>query len=340
MKILSLETLPKEKDRKASRHASTILPLADGSVLAAYFAGTYEAESDVDIYLTKRGVDGYWSAPFRVSREEGVAHWNPVLSLRSDGDIVLFYKVGFEIVSWKTMVRVSRDGGRDWDKPRELVPGDSGGRGPVRNKVIVLHDGNWLAGGSLEQETRWSAFADRSEDEGRTWKRSADIAIDASDGAFIDNGNAAPKTSIAVSEQSFRGRGVIQPSLWEDSPSGVHMLLRSTEGFAYRSDSPDGGKTWSDPYRTDIPNNNSALDLVRLRDGRLVLAHNPVAGNWGDRTPLVLSVSNDYGRTWERGIVLEDGPGEFSYPAIVKGPDTLFVSWTRNRTEIAFARIE
>ncbi len=340
MKILSLESMPVETDRKTSRHASTILPLPDGSIMAAYFAGTYEAAPDVDVYVAKRNAVGLWTRPSRISKEEGIAHWNPVLSIRSNSDILLFYKVGFQIATWRTMVRVSRDGGAGWDEPRELVPGDIGGRGPVRNKPIVLSDGAWLAGASLERGAIWTCFSDRSEDEGETWRRSADIALAEAQSPSPRAGSSPPLSSIAVSEQSFLGRGVIQPTLWESESGKVHMLMRSSEGYAYRSDSEDGGITWRDPYRTGVPNNNSAIDLIRLDDGRLLAAHNPTGGNWAERTPLVLSSSIDGGHTWIRELVLDEGMGEFSYPAIVRGPDTVFVSWTRNRTEIAFAQIE
>jgi predicted neuraminidase len=333
MKILLRELLPKEKEFKASRHASTILPLGDGTVLAAYFAGTKEAEPDVDIYITRRNPNGIWTTPARASREEGIAHWNPVMAFRSNNEIVLFYKVGFRICEWKTMLRISRDNGESWNEPGELVPGDTGGRGPVRNKPIMLLDGTWLAGGSLERGALWTAFADRSEDDGRTWQRSADIAID-----LTAAEPSSARAEIPVSEQSLLGRGVIQPTLWESAPSIIHMLLRSSEGCVYRCDSADGGKTWCDPYPTNIPNNNSALDLIQLDDGRLVLAHNPESSNWGKRTPLILSISENGGSEWTRAAVLDEGPGEFSYPAIVKGSsNSLFVSWTRNRTDIAFA---
>lgn len=136
----------------------------------------------------------------------------------------------------------------------------------------------------------------------------------------------------------MRGRGVIQPTLWED-PEGAHCLLRSTEGVAFRSDSVDAGLSWSAPSATLIPNNNSGLDIVRLADGQLVLAHNPVRVNWGPRTPLVLSISGDGGRTWSCALVLEDRPGEFSYPAIVNDDRGVLVSWTKNRTAIALARV-
>jgi predicted neuraminidase len=337
--MLSREILPVEAAGR-SRHASTILMLPGGEILAAYFSGAGEAEPDVDIYLTRRVRGEGWSPPRRVSEETGIAHWNPVLAANRDGRILLFYKLGESISSWRTMVRESTDGGTNWDKARELVPGDRGGRGPVRNKPIALRDGAWLAGASLEREGRWTCFVDRSMDEGRTWTRSADIAIAGLERGGSGTAHPRGRPPAAISGQSLAGRGLIQPSLWEDEAGGAHALMRSSEGFVYRSDSDDGGASWCEPYPTTLPNNNSAIDLCRLENGLLVLAHNPSGRDWGPRTPLVLSTSKDSGGTWTQELRLDGGPGEYSYPAIIATPEAVLVSWTRNRKEFALARIE
>ena len=140
-------------------HASTVLPLPDGTVLSAWFGGSYEGEGDTSIWTARRA-DGVWSVPVPIAHVEE-PHWNPVLQRLPDGAIRLYYKVGAVIAQWRTMVCASRDGGRTWDIPRELVPGDqSGGRGPVRSKVIQLSSGRLLAPNSTELGP-WTAYADR-----------------------------------------------------------------------------------------------------------------------------------------------------------------------------------
>lgn len=297
-------------------HASTVLPLPDGNVLAAWFGGSNEGNDDVDIYVSLREND-QWETPRCISASPDLPHWNPVLFQRDDGVILLFFKVGKKIASWQTYICESEDGGRTWSEPQELVPGDEGGRGPVKNKPIRLSDGRILAGASLE-DGRWRCFTDASFDGGMTWERSEDIG--------------APRKNLSRV-------GAIQPTLWESAPGKVHMLVRTKTGEIYRSDSDDAGQSWSDLYPTDLPSNNSGIDLVSMPDGTLLLALNPVGKNWGDRTPLSLLISHDNGVSWAELLQLEDQPGEYSYPAITQRDGKVYITYTYNREQIAYWEI-
>lgn len=300
----------------AQCHASTLVHTGNGNFVVAWFGGTHEKHSDVGIWLS-RGKPGAWSAPEQVAKIREEAHWNPVLFKAPSGDIILCFKVGKTIDVWETWFKSSRDNGVTWSDAQVLVAGDQGGRGPVRNKVIRLTDGTWLAPASVEKKGVWNAFVDRSEDDGKTWKASA---------------------FIPFSRDSISGEGIIQPTLWESSPNCVHMLLRSSAGVICRSDSEDNGKTWSTAYKTSIPNPNSAMDIARLHDGTLVLAYNPSGRNWGARNLMSLALSKDNGRTWPFKINIEEGQqgDEYSYPAIIATGDTLAGTYTWKRRRIAF----
>lgn len=296
-------------------HASTIIHLAGGGFIAAWFGGTEEKDDDVGIWMTK-GQYGQWEKPYEVAKIREEPHWNPVLFQSPEGKIFLFFKVGKEISHWETWVKTSEDEGKTWSEAYELVPGDRGGRGPVRNKPIVLSDGSWIAGASNENGP-WNVFFDRSEDSGRTWQATPYVKID---------------------HNAIAGKGVIQPTLWESAPGEVHALLRSSAGVICRTDSKDYGKTWSPVYKTALPNPNSAIDLARLPDGTLVLAYNPDDKNWGSRGTLSLAISEDNGQTWPRRVELENAgkEDEFSYPAIISFGDTVAVTYTWERKKIAF----
>ncbi|XEC93756.1 exo-alpha-sialidase [Paenibacillus tarimensis] len=293
-------------------HASTVLCLPGGDLLAAWFGGTSEGDPDVDIWMS-RCEQGEWSPPFKIAEEEGLPHWNPVLFLSPEGTVMLYYKVGHTIPYWHTRVMSSADGGRTWSEPRKLVEDDIGGRGPVRNKPIVLRSGTWAAPASTEIGD-WDAFVDLSHDGGITWTASSIVPFDHS---------------------RSKGKGIIQPALWESGEGNLHMLLRSTEGYIYRSDSADDGRTWSPAAPIAIPNNNSGIDLVQLQDGTLALAYNPVSGDGGARTPIVLALSQDNGKTWTDVLIMDEGPGEYSYPSISVSGSVLYVTYSWNRQRIA-----
>ncbi len=318
----------------ASCHASHLTLLPGGDILAVWFGGSREGADDVAIWSARRS-GGQWSPPVRVAAEAGLPHWNPVLFTGPDGAVLLFYKVGRQLKEWSTRLKISTNNGLTWTEPVELVPGDRGGRGPVRNKLIVLADGSWLAPASTEDGI-WRAFADRSTDHGKTWRKSNAILIAGLNHEAI----AEIRSDIPVSEQSFHGRGVIQPTLWESEPGRVHMLLRSSEGRIYRSDSNDFGRTWSEAYPTGLPNNNSGIDLVKLPDGALALVFNPVGVNWGPRTPLIMAASADNGNTWRNELVLADGEGEYSYPAIIAAEDSIYLTYTWKRERIVFEELQ
>lgn len=297
-------------------HASTLLRLKDGQFLVAWFGGTKEKDDDVGIWLSK-GRPGQWTDPVEIAKLRNDPHWNPVLFQSPDGKVYLFFKVGKVIDQWETWLKTSTDGGETWSEAEELVAGDQGGRGPVRNKPIILSDGTWLAGASHEDQGVWDAFVDRSENHGKSWSATDYLTLD---------------------RKEVEGEGVIQPTLWESSPGNVHMLLRSSAGVICRSDSHDGGKTWSPIYKTALPNPNSGIDVAQFSDGALALSYNRDDKNWGARAPLSVALSLDNGHTWPYMLDIEKGgeDDEFSYPAIISFGDTIAMTYTWQRQKIAF----
>jgi predicted neuraminidase len=173
-------------------HASTIIQGVDGDLLLAFFAGTREGADDTAIYLIRGAArhtgavdaragaasDSWsWSKPARLT-DVMDAHWNPVLARSPLGKLTLFFKRGRPISQWQTWRMTSEDDGHTWSPADELVPGDRGGRGPVRNPPVVLSSGRWVAGASTETggsgglTSTWDCFADISDDDGVTWTRS------------------------------------------------------------------------------------------------------------------------------------------------------------------------
>lgn len=334
--IIEKIDLPRENPEMEMCHASNILFLKDGTILVVYFAGSYEASDNVDIYLTRKEIDK-WEEPKKISDEKNIPHWNPVITIKENGDLFLTYKVGKKIENWQTRYRISKDNGKTWTPSQFLVPNDFGGRGPVRTKILQIEN-KWFAGASLEKGISWKSFCDISYNEGKNWYRSNYIELNETE---YERNNNILNDDIEVTKQSFVGRGIIQPAIWCSKKPNLHMFMRSSEGWIFRTDSFDLGQTWTKPQKTSLVNNNSGIDICKLKNGKLLIVHNPNKGNWSKRTPLIVSSSVDNGQNWQKEFVLDDDEGEFSYPSIIsKNDNTAIISWTRNRKKIGFAEIK
>jgi len=94
------------------------------------------------------------------------------------------------------------------------------------------------------------------------------------------------------------------------------------------ADSKDNGITWSELRSIDLPNPNSGIDTVALKDGRIILIYNHTAKG---RTHLNLAISADGDRR-NMFQTLESESGEYSYPAIIQvqnGNVHVTYTWTR-----------
>ena len=287
-----------------SCHASTIVEV-EGGLLAAWFGGQHERAPDVAIWSAR--LEGTrWSPMTKVAEEPGIPTWNPVLWRDRDG-LILFYRAGPSPETWSTLLKRSADGGRTWSDA-ELLP--AGVLGPIKNKPVAGARGEIVAGSSVESYRAWTSWVEISGDGGRTWSRHGPIEVP-----------GVPK-------------GNIQPALWRGSDGRLRMVVRTTErvGRVGLAESPDDGRTWSPVRATALPHPNSGLDVVKLADGRVLLVHNHTSKG---RTPLTVTLSSDDGTTWQPRLALEDGPGEYSYPAVIQAGDgSVHVTYTWRRERI------
>lgn len=289
-----------------SVHASTIAETENGLV-AAWFGGTEEGALDVSIWLTRQE-RGIWSQPVEVANGYEAEErrrfpcWNPVLFSRANGDLLLFYRVGPSPSRWWSYVRLSKDGGHTWERIRRLP---SGYLGPIKNPPIELPNGILLCGSSTEN-AGWRVHLEWTEDPFRTWFKSKPL-----NDAFV--------------------LPAIQPAVLQHDPTHFQILCRTKRGRIAEAWSTDGGYTWSELKRIELPNPNSGLHAIRLQDGRVLLAYNHTERG---RHRLNLATSPD-GRRWNAAAELENDPGhEYSYPTLLQTSDGLVhvvYTWRRQK---------
>ncbi len=320
-----------------SSHASTVVELKGGDIMAAWFGGSREGAPDVAIYGARLH-DGIWSAPTELARALGVPCWNPVLFHTRDGRLWLYYKYGPKPSSWLGARKWSSDEGRTWSAEEHLP---SGILGPIKDKPLVLPNGVIVSGSSVES-AGWAAWIERSQDNGLTWTKFGPITIPDSADVPDEKAVAALRQEIHPGGDHYPPRdttiGIIQPSVVWLGGHHLRFYARSQtrSGLIATADSTDDGKTWTQARFIALPNPNSGIDAVRLKDGRVVLVFN---NSFEGRTPLDLAVSTD-GEHFKIFKILEDGPGEYSYPAIVEATNgDLLVTYTWRRQTIKFVRI-
>ena len=312
-----------------SCHASTIAETADGDIVVACFGGSYEGCEDVCIWVTRlpKG-DFMWMEPAIAA--DGIfndtlrkACYNPVLQQMPNGELWLFFKIGSCVADWTGWLTKSCDGGKTWS-PRESLP--EGFLGPIKNKPLLLGD-RLLCPSSTEKDG-WRIHFEILDLKTDQWHKVGPVKA------------AKALTTMDMGKRNARTREImcIQPTLLQMDDGSLKALCRTKNGRIATTTSCDGGETWSEVRLTNLPNNNSGIDAVTLRDGRHVLVYNPVSvkpgKEMGPRTPLVVAVSDD-GEHWYTIMEMEetsDPQGELSYPAIIQGAnDHLYITHTSLR---------
>lgn len=296
-----------------SCHSATMAETPQGLVYA-FFGGTRERNPDVEIYVCRYENDK-WTAP--ESAADGIQEdssrlptWNPVLYQIPDGDLLLFYKVGPKPSEWWGMLKRSKDHGKTWSAAEKLPDGFLG---PIKNKPILLSNGNLISPTSTEGNG-WNIHFEISADFGKTWRKTGSID------RGVDNVNA------------------IQPSILDHGNGKLQILARSRNWAIVESWSTDNGETWTPLVKSSLPNNNSGTDAVTMKNGTHVLVYNhvlpPSDNPKGKRTPLNVSISKD-GKNWDAVLILEDSPiSQYSYPAVIQTKDGLLhfaYTWRREK---------
>lgn len=172
--------------------------------------------------------------------------------------------------------------GSSWTRARRLTDG------VMMCKPLVMSSGEWVLPASTWRMTDNSARAVVSSDNGQTWELRGAVDV--------------PKENRVFDEHMIVERK--DGSLW--------MLLRTNYGIG-ESESYDSGRTWS-PLRQSLFAHPSARFFIsKLNSGSFLLVkHGPLTIPTG-RSHLMAFISQDEGRTWSNGLLLDERPG-VSYP--------------------------
>ncbi len=325
-------------------HAPSLIETADGGLLCAWFAGSFEGSGDISVVVSKLDpVEQVWSVPVVVSKGADRSEQNPAFFRSPEGSIWLIYtsqlsrQEGKDNMQFTSiiMVQKSNDEGRTWGEP-EVLFSEEGTFS--RQEIQILSNGRWLFATWLCEDSAEGLTNDPTEfrisdDQGQTWKK------------------------VRMPESNGR----VHANVIEVQPGHLVAFMRSRfADYIYSSKSLDYGDTWSVPQKTVLPNNNASISAIKLQTGEIALAYNVNAARnpefgkvaWpGLRNPVAVSISEDFGQTWPIGRVFEAAEGfigaenktnnaQYEYPTLYQTKDGLLhlVYAYKNRICVKYVR--
>ena len=293
-----------------------------GRLYAIWYAGGPGEGPENYTCVVRSDDDGRtWTEPVLViDPPRPVRAFDPMLWLDPRGRLWVFWAQSFawhdgRVGVWCITTDEPDAAAPRWSAPRRLA------HGIALNKPTITRAGEWLLPVSVwggknpchpvcQAECAANVYA--SLDQGATWTRRG--------GALLD------------------GRIFDEHMLVERADGSLWMLIRTLYGIG-ESTSTDGGRTWSAGRDSKLGGPNSRFFVRRLASGRLLLVNHrvpqPVDPNnqWRTRNNLPAWLSEDDGRTWRGGLLLDERAG-VSYPDGVQAPDgRLYVIYDYNRTQ-------
>lgn len=294
-----------------AHHCSTIIQAANGDLLCLWYGGSYESADDQILFLVRRKAgQRSWSQPERLIEDKEPP-------LQPPGNAIIFRDGRDRIwVLWGRMeqsrpmrrgtgwgqcrlfYRISEDNGYTWSGDTEFP--DGYGLLP-RNLPVTLADGELLIPLSgRDGESHGGGVFLKSADGGTTWQRSNYV-------------------------------GGSQPTVVQRNDGSLLAFMRA-EPWILKSESTDGGRTWTEALPTAFPCPGSGIAMTRLASGRIVLVYNDSVD---ERSPLSVAWSTDEGATWAEPLKLEANPGEYSYPCVTQSEDgKIHATYTFRRSSI------
>ncbi|MCB9782722.1 MAG: exo-alpha-sialidase [Candidatus Omnitrophica bacterium] len=298
------------------KHPASFDQLDNGDLYLAYFGGGGEYEMDSKVWgmRLKKGEEE-WSEPEVIAdtpfRKEG----NPVVWQAPDGLVWLFYVQSYGD-TWsdsRIKAKISKDGAQTWSDSF-MVAEELGMM--VRAHPVVLNNGDYLL----------PVYHETGHDTEIVGKETCSVFL---------RYNTETHNWDEV-DRSYSRVGNLQASVVQLTDD--HLIAYARRGGGYdpvddgwlvKMESFDGGDTWTNGVETDFPNPNAATDLIKLKNGNVMLVYND---NMNDRTPLTVAVSTDGGETWPHKKNIGEGDNSFAYPVLIQAEDgKIHVIYTTNQ---------
>ncbi len=323
-------------------HASSIVHLPNGDLLAVWFYGSGERTAD-DVRLLgarlKKGQTS-WSEPFLMADTPNLPDCNPVLFLNQENQLFLVWiavlanKWEQAVLRFRTSVNYLNSGAPVWNWQDNILlnPGEQFAKEvALKMKALPESTAGWSEYAPPYDKMITSASQDAAKRSVGWMTRIKPLILGKrillplySDGfnfslmAISDDQGLSWRPSLPVV-----GRGPIQPAIVQKKNGHLLAFMRDSGDAPNRvqvSESADLGETWTPAVKSELLN-TASVELLVLQDGRWAFVGNDVDDG---RYRLSLFLSDDEGLSWKWKLVLENtipGQGNFSYPCLIQASD-------------------
>ena len=289
------------------KHPATISELSNGDLYIAYYGGEGEYKGDTAVFGSRRAKGTLtWTLPKKIADTPDRADGNGVIWQEPGGATWLFYVVRYG-ETWSDSVikyKYSLDNAQTWTDS-EMLTFEKGMM--VRSQPIQLINGDFLV----------PIYHETGNDKELVGHESASLFV-----------HYHKKTKEWTFSNLVHSRiGNIQPSVVQIDENNLFAFCRRgggygpmADGFIVKTESHDGGATWTPGVDTEFPNPNAAVDVIKLKNKHLVMIYND--SNEGHRNPLTMRVSTDNGKSWPIARTIVNTPkDEQAYPYIIQTSD-------------------
>jgi predicted neuraminidase len=326
-------------------HACSFLELPNGDMLAAWYYGSGERNSD-DVKILgarlKKGSNS-WSDSFLLADSPGLPDCNPVLFMNGEGKLFLVW-IAIEANMWEFSIlrlKTSNDylgnGAPTWNwQDNILLKPDDRFASEIATKIKVIEKTESVIPENIRKYD--SLLVEASRDPGKRsigWMtRIQPLRLENGRLLLPLYSDRYSLSLIAISDDEgttwrsglpIVGRGNVQPALVQKRNGHILAFMRDNGNQPSRvqvSESEDKGETWTAARKTSIPN-TASVELKVLNDGRWAFVGNDIDDG---RYQISLYLSDDEGDSWKWKRAIESvpkGEGSFSYPCLLQTKDGL-----------------
>jgi predicted neuraminidase len=325
-------------------HSSSIVECPNGDFLVCWFHGSGERTADDVVVQGARLQKGSnkWSPVFLMADTPGFPDCNPVLFIDSNERLWQFWiavcahKWEQSILKYRLSANYQQPGPPKWDWQDIILlkPGDVFAE-TIENdfKELITEEPIWAEYAPMYSTMIIEAAKDKAKRQTGWMTRTHPITLPSgrillplySDGFNI--------SLVAITDDAGKhwraskpivGFGPTQPSIVRKKDGTLIAYLRDTGNPPSRmqiSTSTDDGESWSSAVDTDIPNPDSSLEAIALKDGRWVMVFNDTEHG---RHRLAAALSDDEGKTWKWKRYIgksDDRTKSYAYPSLIQAKD-------------------